>query len=91
MTKRNLHQLMADVHTELLATQSADSATRDRLQHLADDIRATIERTSKSPAAEEYQGLRDRLAEVAVGFEVSHPKLTTTLENLIDTLGEHTL
>jgi hypothetical protein len=91
MTKRNLHELMTDVHNELLAAGSADAATRDRLQHLADDIRATVERASKLPAADEYRGLRDRLAQAAVGFEVSHPKVTSTLENLIDTLGEHNL
>jgi len=91
MTQRTLHQYLTDLHAELLAVQSDDPATQGRLKPVADDIGAIIDRGPKDRAPEEFQALRGRLAEAAAAFESSHPQLTTTLENLIDTLALHTL
>jgi Domain of unknown function (DUF4404) len=91
MTQRTLHERLSDLHAELLAARSADPATQDHLQHLADHIGTVIERRPQSPTAEAYGGLQARLTQAAVAFETSHPQLSKTLETLIDTLGQHTL
>jgi hypothetical protein len=91
MTQLDLRQRLMDLHAKLLATQPADPAMRDQLQQLTDHIRPIIETGPTLPVAEAYQGLRDRLAEAAVSFEVSHPQLSKSFETLIDTLGQHNL
>jgi len=91
MPDRTPREHLKDLHTELIATKPADSASKARLGQLADDVRHTIDAGSGSSAAEAYRGLRQRLADAAAAFQASHPELTAEIEGVIDTLSAHNL
>lgn len=87
MTQSHLHQLLDELHQELLAARPLDPQSRDLLQHLASDIRAIVDTPPHLASPDQYQGLRGRLAEAVTAFEASHPGLTTAMERVIDTLA----
>jgi uncharacterized membrane protein len=91
MSDRTLHEHLTDLHAKLLATKPADTAAKARLGQLSDDVRRTIDAATTSSAADAYRGLRQRLAEAAAGFQISHPQLTAEIEGAIDTLSTHNL
>ncbi len=80
---QRLHKHLTDLHSELLAARSVTPKDRELLQQLAADIRAIVE---GKPAP-----LRQRLAEGVKAFEASHPQLSKTLANVIDTLALYNL
>ena len=85
MSRPQLHKLLTELHDELIRARSVDPKDKDLLRHLADDIRALVE---KEPGAKGEPGeLRRRLAEAVGRFEASHPDLAKTLANAIDTLA----
>lgn len=91
MNQRPLHTLLAEVHAELLAAQSVDAGDRELLEHLAQDIRSLLETPPTAISTGQYQSLPPRLREAVRAFEASHPQLTRTMENLIDTLSLYNL
>jgi Domain of unknown function (DUF4404) len=91
MNQPHLHKLLTDLHDELLAARTVTPQDRDLLQHLADDIRAIVEAEPPVGAAGAYHPLRQRLAEGVKAFEASHPQLSKTLANAIDTLALYNL
>jgi len=88
---QRLHKLLTDLHGELLAARSVGPKDRDLLQHLAEDIRAIVEAGPAAHPATTYHPLRQRLAEGVAAFEASHPQLSKTLANVIDTLALYNL
>jgi hypothetical protein len=91
MDQRRLHELLTALHEELLAAGPVDTKNRDLLQHLSQDIRAIVEAEPGAATPERYQGLSGRLREAAATFEASHPRLTTAMEKVIDTLAFYNL
>jgi uncharacterized protein DUF4404 len=87
MDQSHLHKLLGELHQELLAARSVDPKSRDLLQHLASDIRAIVDTPPHQASPDRYQGLRGRLAKAMAEFEGSHPRLTTAMERVIDTLA----
>jgi len=88
---QRLHKLLTDLHGELIAARSVSPKDRDLLQHLAEDIRAIVEgQPAALPAATDHP-LRQRLTEGVKAFEASHPQLSRTLANVIDTLALYNL
>jgi hypothetical protein len=85
----HLHKLLSDLHRKLLTTRSVAPKDRDLLRQLADDIRGLIEADASARAGRGE--LRRRLAEGVTVFEASHPALSKTLANLIDTLALYNL
>ena len=80
-----LSRLLAELRSQLALSKSLDTADRSRLETTLDDVeRALGETAAKGPRTET---LAARLGESAAGFEASHPTLATTLEGLIDALG----
>ena len=73
------------------APRTVTPQDRELLQHLAEDIRAIVETEPPSPPAGGYHPLRHRLAEGVKAFEASHPQLSKTLANVIDTLALYNL
>jgi hypothetical protein len=88
---QRLHKLLTDLHGELLAARSVGPKDRDLLQHLAEDIRAIVEAGPVAHPTTTYHPLRQRLAEGVKAFEASHPQLSKTLANVIDTLALYNL
>jgi hypothetical protein len=82
-----LQQLLEDLHRELLATRTVDPKSRALMEHLASDLRTMSERSTTEPPAERYGTLRERLLESVKTFEATHPKLSASIEQLIDQLA----
>ena len=91
MKNRHLHKLLTDLHGELLKAQTVSAKDRELLQYLADDIRAIVEAEPTTGPPGPYHPLRQRLAEGVKAFEASHPQLSKTLANAIDTLALYNL
>jgi hypothetical protein len=91
MDQRRVHELLTALHEELLAAGPVDTKNRDLLQHLSQDIHEIIESEPEAGTPERYRGLRIRLREAAATFEASHPRLTTAMEKVIDTLAFYNL
>ncbi len=91
MTQRDLQTLLAELHDQLTAARTLDPESRRRLERLAEAMRAYTAAGTKRPGPTESQDLRDRLAKAVIAFEGSHPELSKTIENVIDTLSLHTL
>lgn len=91
MDQRRLHELLTALHDELVAAGPVDAKNRDLLQHLARDIRAIVDTGPGGAMSERYRGLSGRLREAATAFEASHPRLTTAMEKVIDTLAFYNL
>jgi hypothetical protein len=91
MNQPHLHKLLTELHGELLAARSVTPRDRDLLQHLVEDIRAIVEAQPTAGPAGTYHPLRQRLAEGVKAFEASHPQLSKTLANVIDTLALYNL
>jgi hypothetical protein len=91
MDQDQLHRLLAQLHTELVAARPVDAESRDRLQRLAQDIRAVLDANPKPASAVPYHAMRPKLKDAVTTFEASHPQLTKTIENVIDTLALYNL
>jgi hypothetical protein len=87
MAQRDLHELLTELHQQLLAARSLDPKDRDLLRHLAEDIRALTQRGPAGTAPERVPELRQRLADAVTAFEASHPQVSKTLGTVIDTLA----
>jgi hypothetical protein len=87
MSQRDLHELLTELHDQLLAARSLDPKDRDLLRHLAEDIRAATKGPSGGAPPERSRELRQQLADAVTAFEASHPQVSKTLATLIDTLA----
>ena len=91
MPSRTPQEHLKDLHTELVATNPADSASKARLGQLTEDVRRTIDAGTTMSATDAYRGLRQRLADAAAAFQGAHPELTAEIEGVLDTLSTHNL
>jgi hypothetical protein len=79
------HKLLIDLQKELRQTSFPDPATRERVMNLVDLIDRSVARESglKTHRTELMQSLGDSL----MHLEVSHPSITTAINNIIYTLN----
>jgi len=91
MDQRRLHDHLSALHKELTASGPVDAQAREQLKSLAADIRTLLDAGPGEPDRAKYQGLRARLSDAAATFETSHPKLATTIEQVVDTLAFYNL
>ena len=86
MDDTELDDLLDKLHTELQDTGDLDDDSRQRLQDLMGDIRLALRRDE---IADHPQGdsLGDRLTEVIVEYEVTHPSLAAALRHALDILS----
>jgi hypothetical protein len=86
MSEESLKALVAGLRSELAQAHDLNADTRDVLQGLAREVEAVLESRPASSRVAASQ-LRDRLADRVRELEVSHPKLSTTVGNIVDTLA----
>lgn len=91
MDQVQLHRLLAQLHAELLAARPVDAESRDGLRRLAQDIRSVLDAKPTSATAEPYQAIRPKLKDAVTTFEASHPQLSKTIEQVIETLALYNL
>ena len=86
MDEQGLRKLLEELHKEIEHTQSVDVKGREMLHDLTGDIRELLAR-SEEPSAQSRQSLLVRLEESISYLEVTHPTLTSTLSNLLESLS----
>ena len=90
MSEESLRALVTSLRSELGKTHDLDADVREALHGLAREVEAALQSQPASPRVVESP-LRDRLADRVRELEVSHPKLSRTVGNIVDTLAFYNL
>ena len=83
MTDKNLRELFEGLHEELQRIESVDDKGRDLLRGLDADIHALLERSGESDSASVLESLQSTMDH----FEITHPKLTMALSEMMTALS----
>ena len=86
MDKEQLRQMLQQLHTELSQAQSVDADERELLKCLKADVQAILERTDEA-SAQQYRSLSDQLTDALKQYELSHPRLTWAMEEVLEILS----
>jgi hypothetical protein len=86
MDNESLKKELEKLHTELNETQPGDQAQRDLLQHLINDVQASLA-SSDQIDPELHTSLTARLTQAIEVFEISHPLLTGQMDKLLEILS----
>jgi predicted component of type VI protein secretion system len=86
MPERRLRETLDALHHELDQAESVNDDDRASLAHVADDIRALLDR-SDTPDGGTQDSLLDQLAEATQRFEEEHPKLTAAINRVAAALS----
>jgi hypothetical protein len=90
MTEKSLRTLVAGLRAELAQAHDLDADAREALHSLAGEVEAVLQRPAAVSRPAESP-LRDRLADRVRGLEASHPELSRTVGNIVDTLAFYNL
>lgn len=90
MSEESLRALVAGLRSELAKTHDLDADVREGLHSLAREVEAVLQ-TPPTGSRVVEPPLRDRLADRVRELEVSHPKLSRTVGNIVDTLAFYNL
>lgn len=85
MTDQNLRELLEKLHQELEKTEAVDEKGNEMLRHLDADIRSLLKRSGAK--AETDETMLERLQDTIDHFEVTHPRLTTMLSQMMRILS----
>ena len=89
MNSVELQQALVALQSELAKTNQADESTQKRLGELIADIRRFLAESGHAQAEKgPTESLMDRLQGAVEAFEVHHPHLTATVQQLVDRLSE---
>jgi hypothetical protein len=83
MTDQPLRDLLGKLHDELQRIESVDEKGRDLLRDLDADIRALLERSGEA----ESDSIMKSLQSAMDHFEITHPKLTMALSEMMTALN----
>ncbi|HXG63859.1 MAG TPA: DUF4404 family protein [Blastocatellia bacterium] len=86
MDKQQLHERLAQLHTELQQVESVDDKDREILQRLARDIQELLEESGGGQAHQHHR-LGERLRESVEQLEAAHPNLTMLMGQVADALA----
>lgn len=90
MSEESLRALVASLRSELAKSHDLDSSVREEMHNLAREVEAVLHTASAGSRVVEPP-LLDRLADRVRELEVSHPKLSRTVGNIVDTLAFYNL
>jgi hypothetical protein len=83
MTDETLRDLLGKLHDELQRIESVDEKGRALLRDLDADIRALLERSGESGSNSIMKSLQSTMDH----FEITHPKLTMALSEMMNALN----
>jgi uncharacterized protein involved in exopolysaccharide biosynthesis len=87
-SEKSLRELITGLRSELTQPHDLDEPTRRTLHELAQELERALDRPpGTAPAPAPVLALRERLADRVRELEASHPRLATTLGNIVDTLA----
>ena len=86
MNEKNLRDLLKGVHDELQRVESVDEKGRVLLRDLDADIRDLLER-SGDEEIRSNESVQKLLGSAMDHFEISHPKLTIAISEMLNALN----
>jgi hypothetical protein len=89
MAKESLRTLVAGLRAELAQAHDLDADAREALHRLAQEVETVLQGASAGSPVD--SPLRDRLADRVTELEASHPELSRTVGNIVDTLAFYNL
>lgn len=90
MSEESLRALVAGLRSELAKAHDLEADVREGLHSLAREVEAALQTPPASSRVVDPP-LRDRLADRVRELEVSHPRLSRTVGNIVDTLAFYNL
>jgi hypothetical protein len=90
MSEESLRALVAGLRSELAQAHDLDADAREVLHSLAREVEVVLQGPPAGSRVVEPP-LRERLADRVRELEVSHPKLSRTVGNIVDTLAFYNL
>jgi hypothetical protein len=84
MEQQKLRDLLENLHKELEQVDSVDETTVAVLSSLREDIRKLVD---EKGSIQESEPLVVRLNEAIDHFEADHPKLSMTIQHVLDSLA----
>ena len=85
MSDQDLRSLLEQLQAELAHAENLPEEQRQSLRRLADELRAML--AFPGGRRSNQESVRERLDDWVRDLEASHPALSTTLSNLIETLA----
>ena len=86
MDNESLKKELEKLHAELQKTQPGDQAQREQIQHLINDVQASLASSGENDS-ELHTSLTARLTQSIELFEISHPLLTEQMDKLLEILS----
>ena len=86
MSDPKLRAVVDEIQAQLASAEGLHPGQRRSLEELVRDLEALVDSPSAAGAAES-ESLRDRLTDAVRRLEASHPVLSSTLGNVVDTLA----
>ena len=85
MEQQKLRELLETLHKELEQVGSVDETTIEVLSNLKEDISKLVEENIST--LHENESLIERMSEAVDHFEAGHPKLSMTIQHVLDSLA----
>jgi hypothetical protein len=85
MNDQDLRELLEKLHNELERTEAMDEKGNEMLRHLDTDIQNLLKRSGAK--AETDESMLERLQDTIDHFEVTHPRLTTIVSEMMTILS----
>jgi DNA repair exonuclease SbcCD ATPase subunit len=86
MSDQRLRSLLEQLQAELARAEDLPEEQRQSLRRLADELRSLLARPAGARGSDQ-ESVRERLDDWVRELEASHPALSITLSNLIETLA----
>jgi len=86
MEQQKLRELLETLHQELERVDSVDETTVAVLSNLREDISKLV--TDNVGTVHENESLMERMSEAVDHFETDHPKLSMTIQHVLESLAK---
>jgi F0F1-type ATP synthase membrane subunit b/b' len=86
MTNDKIKQTLDELGRQLTDVENLDPEVIQRLASMVAEVQSKLD--DEQGEQEDHQTIAERLREATIQFEESHPTLASTVERLIDTLGQ---
>ncbi|MDH3689679.1 MAG: DUF4404 family protein [Gammaproteobacteria bacterium] len=87
MDKQRLLELLKGLHSELEATESVDAESDELLRTVMTDIHRLLDNRGEAPS-DQGKTINERMKKIAVQFEADHPRLSMTMNEVMDALNK---
>lgn len=87
MSQADLAQSLAALHTEIDKLEATDSAVKEKLLALIDDVEKQMQAADDPLSGSSEPKATQKLPELIEQFELEHPQITNSLNRLLTTLS----